>query len=201
MLKWILIVSVVIIAILLVFVYYIIKGPDLSKYEYLKEPQISSKADQKMLVVEVKGDPNYVGGKAFSTLFSAYYKLKDNPKSFQIAPRARWPLSLDIPKDQWLGRYALPVSETAKLPDDFKQSDPSMKVEIQNWKYGDIAEILHIGPYDKETPTIERLHNFIEGKGYRVIGEHEEEYLKGPGTLGKGDPNKYYTIIRLRIAK
>lgn len=201
MLKWILIVGAVIIVALIVFVYYIMRGPDLSKYEYLKEPQISNKADQKMLAVEVKGDPNCVGEKTFSTLFSTYYKLKDNPKSFQIAPRGRWPSSPDIPKDQWFGRYALPVSETAKLPDDFKQSEPGIKVEIQNWEYGDIAEILHIGPHDKETPTIERLHNFIKEKGYRIIGEHEEEYLKGPGMFGKGDPNKYYTIIRLRIAK
>jgi len=201
MLKQILIISAVVMVVLLVFTYYIMKGSDLSKFEYLKEPQIISKADQKMLVVEIKGDPNLVAGKAFSALYATYYKLKDNPKSFHLAPRARWPLSSNLPKDQWLGRYALPISETAKFPADFKQSDPSMKVEVQNWEYGNVAEILHIGPYDKEKPAIERLHNFIKKKGYRIIGEHEEEYLKGPGMFGKGDPNRYYTIIRLRIAK
>jgi hypothetical protein len=32
-----------------------------------------------------------------------------------------------------------------------------------------------------------------------VIGEHEEEYVKGPGMLLAGDPAEYLTIIRLRI--
>ncbi|MEW6104621.1 MAG: GyrI-like domain-containing protein [bacterium] len=94
----------------------------------------------------------------------------------------------------------MPVSETAQLPDNFKQT-PNMKIEIKEWEYGDVAEILHIGPYSEETPTIEKLHNFIKENGYKVIGEHEEEYLKGPGMFGKGNPKKYYTIIRLRVAK
>ena len=30
-------------------------------------------------------------------------------------------------------------------------------------------------------------------------GEHEEEYIKGPGMLSKGNPQKYLTIIRYRV--
>lgn len=62
-----------------------------------------------------------------------------------------------------------------------------------------MAEILHIGPYSAEVPTTERLQSYIKEKGYRVIGVHEEEYLKGPGMFGKGNPEKYYTIIRYRV--
>jgi hypothetical protein len=35
------------------------------QFEHLKQPQISTKKDQKMLVVKSKGDPNIIGGKAF----------------------------------------------------------------------------------------------------------------------------------------
>ncbi len=34
-----------------------------------------------------------------------------------------------------------------------------------------------------------------------TTGEHEEEYLKGPGMFGTGGPEKYLTIIRYRLKK
>lgn len=64
-----------------------------------------------------------------------------------------------------------------------------------------MAEILHVGPYTAEAPTISRLKKFIVESGFEVIGEHEEEYLKGPGMFFKGNPEKYYTIIRYRIRR
>ena len=53
----------------------------------------------------------------------------------------------------------------------------------------------------KETPTIEKLKKFIDNNGYKIIGAHEEEYLRGPGMFFKGNPNKYWTIIRYRVEK
>jgi hypothetical protein len=64
-----------------------------------------------------------------------------------------------------------------------------------------VAEILHIGPYDRETPTIDRLKRFIATSGYSIIGEHEEEYLKGPGLLFRGSPKNFHTIIRYRVVQ
>ena len=64
-----------------------------------------------------------------------------------------------------------------------------------------MAEILHVGPYNVEQPDIERLLNFIKLQGYRVFGDHEEEYVKGPGMMFAGDPNNYLTIIRLRVER
>ena len=58
-----------------------------------------------------------------------------------------------------------------------------------------------MGPYSAEQPDIERLLRFIESSGYRVVGDHEEEYVKGPGMLFAGDPDSYLTIIRLRVEK
>ncbi|MBN2445076.1 MAG: hypothetical protein JXJ04_27215, partial [Spirochaetales bacterium] len=56
------------------------------------------------------------------------------------------------------------------------------------------------GPYEAEVPTIEKLEAFIKEQGYSIIGDHEEEYLKGPG-MGFVNPRDYYTIIRYRITK
>jgi len=72
---------------------------------------------------------------------------------------------------------------------------------ITTWAHGEVAEILHVGRYSAEQPDIERLFDFINAQGYRVIGEHEEEYVKGPGMIFAGDPEQYLTIIRLRVKK
>jgi hypothetical protein len=32
-----------------------------------------------------------------------------------------------------------------------------------------------------------------------IAGAHEEEYIKGPTMTGKGDPEKYVTIIRYQV--
>ncbi len=181
--------------------YYMMSGPDLSKYESLKEPRISSVQNQKMLVVEAKGDPNVVGPKAFGLLFRMYFKTKGTPKSLkQPAPRARWPVAWDAPKTEWVGLYAMPVPETAtELPQ--YEAAPEFKVSLTTWEYGEVAEILHLGPYDKEQPTVERLMEYLKAQGYEIAGAHEEEYLKGPTMFSKGDPGKYVTIIRYRVKK
>jgi len=174
------------------------RGPDLSVYESLRQPRISTMASQRMLVVELKGDPNQVGGKAFGALFKTFYQLKGVPKGGPPpALRGRWPLSLDTPKGEWIGIYGMPILATVEALQE--KADPLVK--IGTWDYGTVAEILHIGPYNKEAPTVGRLMAFISQNGYQIIGDHEEEYLRGPGMFGKGDPNKYYTIIRYRVTK
>ena len=76
-----------------------------------------------------------------------------------------------------------------------------MRLKITTWVYGEVAEVLHIGPYSAEQMDIQRLRAFIDSQGYRVVGDHEEEYIKGPGMLFAGNPDKYLTIIRLRVEK
>jgi GyrI-like small molecule binding domain len=172
----------------------------LSQFENLKEPKVSARKSEKMLVVEAKGDPNVVGPKAFGLLFQLYYSLKETPKGpMQALPRARWPES-NTTKSEWIGFYGLPVPETVtRLPEH--QAPAGLKVSLTTWEYGEVAEILHAGPYDKEEPTMLRLTDFTKQQGYKVLGGHEEEYIKGPTMSGPGDPEKYLTIIRYRVQK
>jgi len=51
----------------------------------------------------------------------------------------------------------------------------------------------------KEKPTIDRLLKFIESNNKEIVGDHEEEYVRGPKLFGLGDPKKFLTIIRYRI--
>ncbi len=152
-----------------------------------------------MLVVEAKGDPNVVGAKAMALLFKTYYALKGNKRtSSALLPRARWPVSLESPRSDWVGIYGLPVSDqVGPLPE--VNTEPGFKMELTTWQYGTVAEILHVGPYNRETLTIDLLKKFIHDRRLEIVGEHEEEYLRGPGMFFRSDPEKYYTIIRYRV--
>lgn len=180
---------------------FLTRGPHITQFESLKEPRISQMSDQRMVVVTATGDPNIVGEQAFKLLFDVYFRTDGVKKSFTPpAPRARWPKPLDTPKAQWIGLYALPVPEnTTQLPDN--QPPPGLDIALTTWTYGTIAEVLHVGPYANEAPTVDRLMAFIRTEGYQVIGEHEEEYAKGPGMFGSRDPEDYLTIIRYRVEK
>jgi len=151
--------------------------------------------------VVAAGDPNTAGKNAFGLLFKAYFKTRGAPKGpNQSPPRARWPEDLSIPKDQWVGRYAMVVPQgVTELPQ--VDAPEGVTVSLTTWEYGEVAEILHIGPYDKEQPTMEKLKAFVAEQGYETFGPHEEEYLKGPTMFSAGDPAKYCTILRYRVRK
>ena len=174
---------------------------NVAQFERLKQPGISTKKNQKMVVVEAKGDPNVIGGQAFGLVFQLYYRLQETPKGpLQDFPRARWPESLQAPKTEWTGLYALPVPETVtQLPPH--ETQEGLKASLATWEYGEVAEILHLGPYNREEPTMQRLREFTREQGYVILGGHEEEYIVGPTQSGKGDPEKYVTIIRYRVRK
>ena len=68
-------------------------------------------------------------------------------------------------------------------------------MKLDTWEYGTVAQILHLGPYDREQESVERLKRFIESNGYEVAGPHEEEYLSRP------DARVMKTVVRYRIKK
>jgi len=177
------------------------RGPRLADVAHLREPHLATLAPQKVLLVTAKGDPNTVGKKAFGRLMRAYYALDGVPKggpSFK-PPRARWPNAGGSP-GEWTGLYAMPVpdSVTKMPPGDGKDG---LEVALATWEYGEVAEILHVGAYSAEEPTIARLKGFVSDQGYEVAGPHEEEYLRGPGMLFAGDPGGYLTLIRYQVRK
>jgi hypothetical protein len=145
--------------------------------------------------------PNIFGGKAFGLLFQLYFSSPETPKGpLQLFPRARWPESLNTPKSEWIGLYALPVPDSMiTLPSYTPQEGINASLAI--WEYGEVAEILHLGPYTSEDSTINLLREFVHKEGYVIVGGHEEEYIVGPTVSSKGDPEKYVTIIRYRVRK
>jgi hypothetical protein len=199
--KVLIIVGIIIVLAVIGVVVFMPKGPDEKDFENLLAPKISEMPDQNMLVVEVKGDPAKAAMKAIKLLYGTYYKLDGVPKSFKpIAPRARWPFEFNTPKDQWIGVFGLPIPDAVTSLPEIKNPD-SLKIYIAKWQYGTVAEVLHKGSYADEIPTIKALADYITQQGYKIVGEHEEDYIKGPGMFGPGKPENYLTIIRYRVEK
>ena len=160
------------------------------------EPQILDMPPQKMAVLYGKGAPDKVFSEVLPALFGSVYTLKFDLKkqglpTFKVsAPRARYPDAHLVPKEEWTIIIGLPIPEdTTSLP----QKVTNIEVKIETWGYGTVAQILHLGPYDQESATVERLHNFIEENGYEIAGVHEEEYLTSP------DAKVIKTIIRYPV--
>jgi len=178
------------------------KGPSLEEVAHLRSPRIVEMGPQKVLLVRAKGNPNEVGPEAFGLLMRTYFSLQGVPKrgpDFK-SPRARWPVDAEIPQEEWEGLYAMPVPESVtEIPE--RSTEGGLSMELVTWEYGEVAEILHVGRYDEEPPTVEALMEFIADQGYVVSGQHEEDYLKGPGFLFAGKPDNYLTIIRYPVTK
>ncbi len=67
------------------------------------------------------------------------------------------------------------------------------RVRFATYEEGAAAQVMHLGPYADEAPTIQLLHEFIAAEGLERSGLHHEIYLGDPR---KTDPAKLKTIIR-----
>jgi hypothetical protein len=75
-----------------------------------------------------------------------------------------------------------------------KKDTPSLaKVSFGRFHEGLCAQVMYIGPYSAEGPTITMLHDYIKGQGRQLRGKHHEIYLGDPR---RSAPEKLKTIIR-----
>ena len=67
------------------------------------------------------------------------------------------------------------------------------KVRFERFEEGLVAQVMHVGPYSAEKPTIDRVHAYIAAQGCVPSGKHHEIYLGDPR---RGAPEKLRTVIR-----
>jgi hypothetical protein len=72
-------------------------------------------------------------------------------------------------------------------------SEVASTFRVERFKEGDVAQMLHVGPYSEERPSIERLHAGIAEAGFHHRGRHHELYR---GDLRRSAPDRLRTIIR-----
>lgn len=190
-------------------VFLMVSDPKKKDFADLEEPRIVEKGDVKILQVDFDGDPDVVIKDAYSKLFKVYYGLKGVPKFVgQPASLARYEgfdTLLDNVSEEklketvWKGFVAIPVPDPITTLSDDAKAAP-YPVRLETLQYGIVAEIVHYGPYEDETPTIRKLKEYIADQGYEIAGLHEEAYFKGPG-LPFIRPKDYITVIRYQVKK
>ena len=188
-----------------------------------KEPSIVDVPAFNCLMIDGRGHPGKSADfqKRIEVLFGLAYTLKftlkfdkKKPLDFAVAPlsglysaddpscfqderrQAEWKWTLAIPVPDEIDAAALDKAKTAlrekKNPEFLDQAYLKILHE------GLSAQIMHVGPYEKELPTIEKLHAFMVANGYAFNGAHNEIYLGDPRRTA---PAKLKTIIRQPVRK
>ncbi len=146
--------------------------------ERFKEPRIFDLPSYTMAVVDRRGVPSEVDEDVLQALYGAVYGLK-----FQLRKEGKDDFSVHALRARWDDAVPRAVSWAFPIPDGTtelpaKVERPEVRIEV--WEYGMIAQILHVGPFSEEGPTIEYLRSFIESSGCEIAGMHEEEYVTRP---------------------
>ena len=80
-----------------------------------------------------------------------------------------------------------------------RKSLPALpEMRFESLREGLVAQIMHLGPYSDEGPSIEKLHNFIGKQEHELRGKHHEIYLTDPQ---KSAPEQMKTVIRQPVRK
>jgi hypothetical protein len=168
------------------------------------------------LMIDGKGDPNTSQDfrDAIEALYGVSYTLKFMIKKsspaddYVVMPLEGlwWVENMAIfdahMKDlwQWTAMIMQPESVTKKLFDGAakevakKKNPPALsKMRFEKFHEGLSAQIMYIGPFPEEGPTISRIHEFIKENGYNLSGKHHEIYLSDPR---KTAPEELKTVIR-----
>lgn len=172
------------------------------------------------LMVDGQGDPNNNPAftAAIEALFSLSYTLKfaikkgpvgldyvvmplegqwwvDDLAAFSYSDRSGW---------RWTAMVLQPDAVTPELVAEqtavvAKKKNPAALslVRFAELMEGSSAQVMHLGPFSEEPPTIERLHAEIAALGYRPVGKHHEIYLSD---MNRTAPEKLRTILRQPVA-
>jgi len=173
------------------------------------------------LMIDGHGDPNISAQfqQAMDALFSVSYTIKfmlkkggqqidygvmpleglwwtDNSNNFWMQDKALWNWTIMIMQPEFV---TSPIIEQGTAQAGKRKYLPMLShLRLEAMNEGLCAQVLHIGPYDKEPPTIQKLHAFIKDNGYKLNGKHREIYLSD---VRRAAPDKLKTIIRQPICK
>ncbi|MHB8246630.1 MAG: GyrI-like domain-containing protein [Acidimicrobiales bacterium] len=119
----------------------------------------------------------------------------DDPEAFRTRDKSAWDWTMMIAQPDWvtadLVGEALAAARKKRLP-------ALDLIRFERYMEGRSVQILHVGPYDDEGPTLERLHrDFLPANGFAPTGRHHEIYLSD---VRKTEPSRLKTILRQPVS-
>lgn len=115
-----------------------------------------------------------------------------DPDAFTADDRSGW---------QWTMMIMQPPQVTAEVVTDAMEAlqrkrKPADGVRLSVLEEGPAIQVLHVGAYADEWPTIKGLLEFGREHGHQITGKHHEIYLTPPNPDA---PTKMRTLIRYPI--
>jgi len=170
--------------------------------------------------VNGRGDPNTAPtyGRAIEWLYSVSYAMKfatkaakgkdyavppleglwwaDDPADFVTRRKDRWRWTMMIMVPDFVDR---PLFDAAVDKARKKLGSPPDSLRLEPLHEGRSLQILHVGSYDDEGPTLKRLHDEeMPLQGLTFAGPHHEIYLSD---ARKTPPAKLKTILRQPVKR
>jgi len=180
--------------------------------------------EMRFLMVDGEGDPNTARAyqEALEALYGVAYTikfmLKQDPKTedyvvppleglwwvedtsglaeFTMLDKDAWSWTMMIVQPEWVTPA---IVEEGRTEAARKKDLPGLSsLRFAPYHEGLSVQILYIGPWADEGPTIARMHAYAEAQGYALRGQHHEIYLSDPRRTA---PEKLKTVIRQPIAQ
>ena len=187
-----------------------------------KEFAIVDVPGMRYLAVDGHGDPNTAARyrDAVEALFGVAYAVKFASKrmlgrDFVVAPleglwwaedqgafvardKGAWSWTLLIAQPDWIDDDAVGAAIDAVRAKSAKaggRENPALdELRLEHLHEGPSAQILHVGSYDDEAPTLARLHDeWMPQQGLTFNGLHHEVYLSDARRTA---PEKLRTVLR-----
>jgi hypothetical protein len=174
------------------------------------------------LMIDGHGDPNTAQDykDAVEALYAVAYKLKfaskkELEKDYVVPPleglwwaedmetfttsrdKSAWDWTMMIMQPEWITQEMVDqiVDQVGK-----KKDLPALpKLRLETYHEGLAVQIMHVGSYDDEGPTLHRMHDeFMPQNGYEPAGRHHEIYLGDPRKVA---PEKLRTVLRQPVRR
>lgn len=116
--------------------------------------------------------------------------VKDMPR-FSIEKKGQWLWTVMIMQPEYVteGIYKKACEQLRE-----KKDPPALsRVRFESYDEGLSAQIMHVGPFSEEGPTVAKVHAYIDERGYQFNGKHHEIYLSDPR---RTKPERLKTVIR-----
>ncbi|MDD7146874.1 MAG: GyrI-like domain-containing protein [Lachnospiraceae bacterium] len=193
-----------------------------------EKPQIVTVPKANYIAVRGQGNPNEADGayqKAVGVLYAIAYTLKMSYKTgykmegfyeYVVPPLEGFWWQEGVEGIDYSDKSTFHWISVIRLPEfvskaDFewavKQAEQKKKMDLSSAEYmtideGMCVQIMHIGPFDEEPATVEKMDRYLAENGYEndLTSErlHHEIYLSD---ARKVEPEKWKTVIRHPVRK
>ena len=187
-----------------------------------KEFVVVDVPQMQFLMIDGHGDPNVAQEyqDALEALYAVAFKVKFASKKqlgrdYVVPPleglwwaedmsvfttgrdKSQWDWTMMIMTPEWI--TAALYTETLEVVRKGKNPGALDKVRMENYQEGLSVQILHVGSFDDEGPTLMKLHNeYLPENGFLENGKHHEIYLSDPRRVA---PEKMKTVLRQPVRK